>query len=64
MKTYLVVTGIIFGLIAFLHGWRAIAERDLLRTNPAEFISMAALGLLAAVLCVCAFRLLRRAPRA
>ena len=60
MKTYLVVTGIIFGLMAFLHAWREIAEWPHLKTNPLELFVMTALGLLSAILCVCAFRLLRR----
>jgi drug/metabolite transporter (DMT)-like permease len=64
MKAYLITTGIIFGLIAFAHAWRAIAERDLLRTNPGEFISMALLGILAASLCIWAFRLVGKSSRA
>ena len=63
MKAYLITTGSIFGLIAFLHIWRSISERDLLRTNSGEFIFMALLGVLAAFLCVWAFRLVGKQPR-
>lgn len=59
MKSYLLVTGIIFALIAILHLLRGIAEWQLLKTRPAEFLAMAALGVLAAALAVWAGRLLR-----
>ena len=60
MKAYLIITGSIFGLLAVMHVLRAIDERHSLTTNPVEFISMAALGVLAAVLCLWACRLLRQ----
>ena len=59
MKAYLVTTGTVFGLIAVLHALRAVEERNLLTTNPVEFLSMAALGVVAAALSVWAWRLLR-----
>jgi hypothetical protein len=57
MKTYLAITGTIFGLVAVLHLRRAIDERHSLSTNPVEFLSMAALGLVAGALAVWAWRL-------
>ncbi len=63
MKAYLLTTGTIFGLMAIMHVLRSISEWQSLKTNPVEFISMAALGALAAALCVWAFRLFQRQPR-
>jgi len=63
MKAYLIITGTIFGLMALLHLWRAIAERSLLATRPGEFLWMAVLGLIAAGLSAWAWRLLRPAAR-
>ena len=60
MKAYLIVTGVLFALIAFLHLLRAIDERALMSTRPLYFLSMAGLGLLAAVLSGWAWSLLRR----
>lgn len=59
MKTYLATTGTIFGLLAVMHVLRAIDERASLSTNPVEFFSMAALGLVAAALSIWAWRLFR-----
>ncbi len=63
MKAYLIVTGTLFGLVAFLHLLRAISERSLLGTNPGEFVAMAALGALAAALSLWAWCLLRKPSR-
>ena len=52
MKPYLATTGTIFGLMAVMHVLRAIDERQSFSTNPGEYISMAALGLVAAALSV------------
>jgi hypothetical protein len=60
MKAYLIITGTLFGLMAVLHVWRAIAERSQLNTDPGSFLGMAALGLVAAALSVWAWRLLLR----
>ena len=59
MKPYLATTGTIFGLLAVMHVLRAIDERQSYSTNPVEFFSMAALGLVAAALSVWAWRLFR-----
>jgi hypothetical protein len=60
MKAYLVTTGAIFGAIAVLHLLRAIQERDLFASRSAYFLSMAALGMVAALLSGWAFFLVRR----
>jgi hypothetical protein len=64
MKSYLITTGTIFGLIALMHLLKAVGDREQLATNPVEFFSMAALGVVAAGLSVWAWRLLwsRRQP--
>jgi hypothetical protein len=59
VKAYLIATGTIFGLIAVMHLLRAIAEWQLLTTNPWQFLGMAALGVVATGLSVWAWRLLR-----
>jgi hypothetical protein len=59
MKSYLITTGSIFGLIAFMHLLKAIGDRERMATNPVEFCSMAALGIFAAGLSVWAWRLFR-----
>lgn len=57
MKAYLATTGTIFALIAVMHLKKAIHDQSILSTNPGEYLSMAALGLLAAALSVWAWRL-------
>lgn len=59
MKAYLATTGTIFGLMAVMHVLRAIDERQSFSTNPGEYVSMAALGLVAAALSIWAWRLFR-----
>jgi hypothetical protein len=59
MKAYLVTTGTVFSLIAVMHLLRAIKDWPLLKTNPSEFLGMAALGAVAAALSIWAWRLLR-----
>jgi len=55
MKAYLITTGIIFGLITGAHILRAIAEGPQLAKDPFFIL----LTVLAASLCVWAWRLLR-----
>lgn len=57
MKAYLIITGLIFGVIAALHIWRATAEGGLLK--PLWIV----LILLPAALCIWAFRLLKTSSR-
>lgn len=63
MKAYLAVTGVLFGLLALMHIARAVVEWRSLSTDPWYFLSMAALGLVAASLSVWAWRLLRGSTR-
>ena len=58
MKAYLVTTGIVFGLITLAHIARVIAEGPHLLKEPWWVL----LTLIAAGLCLWAFRLLRRSP--
>jgi hypothetical protein len=58
MKTYLVTTGTIFGLLVVAHIWRMFAEPG---TRDPWY---AAITLVAAALCFWAFRLLARRPAA
>lgn len=59
MKSYIITTGAIFGLITIAHIWRIFAEPRFAK-DPWYL----ALTVLAAVLCVWALRLLRVARRA
>jgi hypothetical protein len=56
VRTYVLVTGIIFGLIVLVHVWRAAAEGHL-------HTEVVALTVLAAALCGWAARLLLGRPR-
>ena len=60
MKAYLITTGLVFGAIVAAHVARVFAEGTRLLTEPDWVI----LTLLAAALCVWAFRLLARTRRA
>lgn len=59
MRTYVVVTGIIFGLLTVAHVWRMILEPHL-ATDPWFLLFTGA----AAALMVVAWRVLRRSPSA
>jgi hypothetical protein len=59
MKAYLVTTGSVFGLITIAHISRIILENPHLAVEPWYIL----LTLLAAGLCIWAFRLLRRLPK-
>ena len=62
MKAYLTVTAVLFGLLAILHLWRAIAESSHLASDPWFLI----ITVIAALLCFWSVRLLaaeRRRPR-
>ena len=58
MKTYVMVTGMAFGLVSLVHVWRFIVERSV-GSNP----FFVAITVVAAALAVWAGRLLRPAPR-
>jgi hypothetical protein len=59
MKAYLVTTGILFGLLAVLHVWRAIAEWPHSAVTLGFMLGMAALVAVPGVLSWWAWRLLR-----
>lgn len=59
MKAYLIVTGLIFGLMTVLHIWRAIAEWTV---SPGYFAAMAALVVIPAAFSIWAWSLLRKLP--
>ena len=59
MKAYVMTTGALFGLLTLVHIWRAIEEGPQQATEP-WFVLVT---LLAAALCVWAWRVLRLLPR-
>lgn len=59
MRAYVMTTGILFGLVALVHGWRVIEEGGAPAQDPwFILITLAALGL-----CAWAWQVLRRLPR-
>ena len=58
MKAYLAITGTLFGLLAIVHIWRIVAEWPAVITDTGAKIE-AAIGVVAAVLCVWAVQLIR-----
>jgi hypothetical protein len=56
MKTYVITTGIIFGLLTVLHLLRIVTESSLLAKDP----SFVLITVVAAGLCLWAWRLLRQ----
>jgi hypothetical protein len=59
VRAYLIVTGVVFGLLSLAHVWRVIEEGPQLMTNvPWVLITVAS-----AALCIWACRLLWRSPR-
>jgi hypothetical protein len=56
MRTYVITTGAIFGLLAVAHGWRMFAERGSLATDPWFLL----ITLAAAMLCFWAVVIVRR----
>jgi drug/metabolite transporter (DMT)-like permease len=66
VKGYLIITGLVFGLMAVLHVLRAIDEFSRLTTDPGYYLGMSGLGIVAAGLSAwawCLLRLLRRRDR-
>ena len=59
MRAYLTTTGAVFGLLALAHLWRIIEEGSHLATDPWFVL----ITLVAAGLCLWAFRLLKLSPR-
>ena len=64
MKAYLFTTGAIFAVLAVAHVLRTIAEWPRVAVDPWFILEGPGIGLLAAALCVWAWRLLRLAGRA
>jgi hypothetical protein len=59
MKTYLMTTGTLFGVIALAHLLRTIGEWQRLATDPGFVVEGPVLGAFAGALCVWAWRLVR-----
>ena len=59
MKTYVMTTGIVFGLLALAHVLRIVTESTLLARDP----GFVAITVVAAGLCLWAMRLLWRSRR-
>ena len=57
-KSYVIITGTVFGLLTLAHIWRVIAEGPRMAANPFFVL----ITLVSAALCIWAWRLLR--PRA
>jgi hypothetical protein len=60
MRTYVMTTGILFGLVTMAHVWRVLVEGPGLATDPWYIL----LTVAAAGLCLWAWRLIRRSTRA
>ena len=58
MRTYVIVTGVIFGLLTLAHIWRLTVEPHLARDPWFMAFTVAA-----AVLCVLSWRVVRRSTR-
>jgi hypothetical protein len=59
MRAYVTTTGVIFGLLALAHIWRVVEEGAHLATDPWYIL----ITLVAAGLCLWAWRLVRASPR-
>jgi len=59
MRAYLMVTGVLFTLVALAHLWRTAAESSRLTTDPGFLIEGPGLGICAAALGIWAWSLLR-----
>jgi hypothetical protein len=60
MKTYVIITGVLFGLLTIAHIVRILVENPGLITDPFYVL----ITILTAVLCVWAFYLVRRSSKA
>jgi len=59
VKTYVMITGVLFGLLVVVHVWRVIVEGTQLLSNPWWILITVA----AAALSIWAFVVARRLPR-
>lgn len=62
MRAYLITTGMLFALLALAHLWRTVVEWPSAATDP-WFVLVPGIGILAAALCIWAWRLFRLTPR-
>jgi len=62
MRAYLVITGLIFALLALAHAWRTIVEWPRAGMDP-WFVLIPGIGVIAAGLCLWAWRLIRQPGR-
>ena len=60
MRTYVMTTGVLFGLVTLAHVWRVLVEGPGLMTDPWYIL----LTVAAAGLCLWAWRLIRLSTRA
>jgi hypothetical protein len=60
MRTYVMTTGVLFGLVTLAHVWRVLVEGPGLMTDPWYIL----LTVAAAGLCLWAWRLIRISTRA
>ena len=60
MRTYVMTTGVLFGLVTLAHVWRVLVEGPGLATDPWYIL----LTVAAAGLCLWAWRLIRLSTRA
>jgi hypothetical protein len=63
VKAYLITTGILFGLLALAHLLRTIAEWSRLTADPLFILEGPGIGVVAAALCLWAWRLFRVSAR-
>lgn len=61
MKAYLATTGALWSVLAIAHGLRTFAEWGRMRSDPGFLVEGPGIGLLAAGLCLWAWRLFARA---
>jgi hypothetical protein len=62
VRAYLATTGILFALLAVAHLLRTIAESSRFATDPWFILEGPGIGIVAAAICVWAWRLFRLQP--
>ena len=60
MKAYLLVTGLLFALLALAHAWRTIVEWSRLQEDPWFILQGPGIGVIGAGLAYWAWRLFRK----
>jgi hypothetical protein len=64
MKAYLIITGSLFAILAVAHILRTIAEWSRLTAEPSFILEGPGIGIVAALICVWALRLLKATSKA